>query len=73
MNAYEIIDYINEFVQVNPAAAIAGAFILVVLLFWRPKLFLILLGIVAAGIGVAHLFSVLSSTGLGKAKTSFMR
>ncbi len=64
MDANELISYIIKLAQENTAGSIAGAFILVILLFWRPKLFFILLGVTAAAIGVSHLFSMLASTGL---------
>ncbi len=64
MDANEIINYIIDSAQANTAGSIAGAFILVILLFWRPKLFFILLGITVVGIGVSHLFNMLASTGL---------
>jgi len=72
MKANEIIDSIMSQAQANPLAAAATGFVLIILLFWRPKLIFILLGIAVAGIGVLHLFAKLSATGLEHAKIPFM-
>ncbi len=64
MDINRIIDYITGLTQTDPVASIAGAFTLVILLFWKPKLFFILLGIIAAAFGVAELFKMLATTGL---------
>jgi hypothetical protein len=64
MKVNEIIDSAVNYAQVNPLAAVSAVVILVVLLFWRPKLFFVLLACGIAAIGIMHLFARLSDTGL---------
>lgn len=72
MNINAIIQSIISQAQANPLAAAAAGFVLIILLYWRPKIFFILLGITAAGIGMLHIFAKLSATGLEHAKIPFM-
>ncbi len=64
MKFNNVINDIANYSQLNPLAAVSAAIILVFLLFWRPKIFFILLGLGIAAIGVVHLFERLSETGL---------
>lgn len=51
-----------DYMQHNPVGAAAGAFVLLVLLYRRPKLFFVLLGIMVAVVGIIALFNTLSLT-----------
>jgi len=52
-------------VKANPVETAATSISLLILLFWRPKIFLILISIVAVAYGLAILFGKLAETGLG--------
>ena len=60
----DIISSVVNLAQLNPLAAVSAAIILVFLLFWRPKIFFILLAVAIAAVGVMELFARLSETGL---------
>ena len=60
----DIISSVVNLSQLNPLAAVSAAIILVFLLFWRPKIFFILLAVAIAAVGVMELFTRLSETGL---------
>lgn len=64
MKVNEIISSTVNLAQQDPLAAVSAAIVMVVLLFWRPKLFFILIACGIAAIGVMHLFARLSDTGL---------
>ncbi len=61
-----ILNYCTNYVQANPLGGIAVGVILLFLLVKRTKAFLILVLIVAAGIGVMTLFDTLSSSGVSQ-------
>lgn len=65
MDINKIFNMAMVYIQANPLATALSAIILLVLLFWRPKILLILLSIVAAAYGLAILFGKLAATGLG--------
>ena len=60
----DIISSVVDLAQLNPLAAVSAAIILAFLLFWRPKIFFILLAVAIAAAGVMELFARLSETGL---------
>jgi len=60
-----IFNSIVRYVQANPVVTAATSISMLILLFWRPKIFLILISIVAAAYGLAILFGKLAETGLG--------
>ena len=64
MKVHDVISNIENFAQLNPLAAVSAVIILAFLLFWKPKLFFILLACGIAAFGVMHLFARLSETGL---------
>ncbi len=64
MKLNDLINSVVNYAQLNPLAAVSAAIILVFLLFWRPKMFFILLGVGIATLGVMQLFARLSETGL---------
>ena len=64
MNVNDIINSAVNYAQLNPLAVVSAAIILVFLLFWKPKMFFILLAVGIAAFGVMQLFSKLSETGL---------
>ncbi len=65
MDINKIFNIVVTNIQVNPVGTVAGAVSLLILLFWRPKIFLIVISIAAAAYGLAILFGKLAATGLG--------
>ena len=65
MDINSIFNTIVTNVKANPVETAATSISLLILLFWRPKIFLILISIVAAAYGVSILFGKLAATGLG--------
>ena len=65
MDINSIFNTIVTNVKANPVETAATSISLLILLFWRPKIFFILISIVAAAYGLAILFGKLAETGLG--------
>jgi hypothetical protein len=65
MDINSIFNTIVTHVKANPVETAATSVSLLILLFWRPKIFLILISIVAVAYGLAILFGKLAATGLG--------
>ncbi len=65
MDISSIFNKIVIYVQANPVVTAATSISMLILLFWRPKIFFILISIVAAAYGLAILFGKLAETGLG--------
>ncbi len=65
MDINGIFNSIVRYVQANPVVTATTSVSLLILLFWRPKIFFILISIVAMAYGLAILFGKLAETGLG--------
>ena len=65
MDISEAYNILLRYVRANPVGTVAASVSMLILLFWRPKIFLILISIVAAAYGLAILFGKLAETGLG--------
>ena len=68
----KLITDIQNYVQANPAASISAAVILLFLLFKRPKIFIVLLFIGMAAMGMMYFFAKLSAAGLSDEKIPFI-
>ena len=68
----KLIADIQIYVQANLAGSISAGVILLFLLFKRPKIFLTLLLVSLAAMGVLHIFAKLSATGLSDKKVPFI-
>lgn len=62
MDIMQIFHGAMGYIQNNPVGAAAVAFVLLVLLYRRPKTFFVLIGIAVAIVGVLALFDKLSIT-----------
>jgi presenilin-like A22 family membrane protease len=65
MDINSIFNKIVTYVQANPVVSATTSISMLILLFWRPKIFFILISIVAVAYGLAILFGKLAETGLG--------
>ena len=68
MDLHEIVSAAQDIIQANPEGTIAAAVILLFVLWKNPRLFLVLVSIAIAVVGVLLVFDKISSTGISSKK-----
>lgn len=71
MDLNNIIQAATDYAQANPVAVIAGAIVVLILLFKRPGILFFLIFLVLAGFGIKYIIGKVSSTGLEHSKIPF--
>ncbi len=68
MGLNEIVSAVQDFIQTSPEGAAAAAVLLVILLWRKPKIFLVLVSLAIAVVGIMIVLDNLSSTGIADRK-----